>query len=158
MTVIRIYKMDENGQEVLYYDGNLIGRGENWILIRAVFEASDADIGPVVLARGDIFYEWFYTDRWYNVFRIHSTEGELKGWYCNITRPAHLQANMIWSDDLALDVFVAPCGTVHLLDEDEFAQLDLSHVEQEAAWQAVSRIRQIAAERTGPFGDTPPST
>ncbi|OQY20658.1 MAG: hypothetical protein B6I35_10355 [Anaerolineaceae bacterium 4572_32.2] len=46
------------------------------------------DLGYVALEPSDRWTECFYTDRWYNVFEIHAADDSLKGWYCNITRPA----------------------------------------------------------------------
>ena len=45
------------------------------------------------LRRGDRFIETYYTDRWYNIFEIHAREDDrLKGWYCNIAKPAVMEA------------------------------------------------------------------
>ena len=55
------------------------------------------------------------------------------------------------ADDLALDVFVdAEWRTMLVLDEDEFAALELPE-EQQAAWEAVEAIRRAVAECRSPF-------
>jgi hypothetical protein len=61
-----------------------------------------------VVRPGDHFYEHYYSERWYNIFEVRSAEGVLKGWYCNITRPARFEAKLVTSEDLELDLFVAP--------------------------------------------------
>ena len=62
--------------------------------------------------------EWFYSDRWYNVFRLEDVDDDrLKGWYCNIGRPARLGKAVVAYDDLALDVFVTPEGGVTVLQQ-----------------------------------------
>lgn len=153
---MRIYKLDEHGREVLHYDAELVQRGTHDVCVRAVF-AFEVDLGVVQFARGDIFTEWFYTDRWYNVFRVESgADGTLKGWYCNITRPAHITAEAVRADDLALDVFVDVRGTLHLLDEHEFAALTLSDEERRAAWDAVAQIRARVAQQLAPFEEINP--
>ena len=102
--------------------------------------------------RGDVFTEWFYSARWYNVFRIEDgASGALKGWYCNLTRPAQLGEQCVSADDLALDVFVRPDGALQLLDEDEYAELRLSALEHAAVLQAVEQIRQAVASGCAPF-------
>lgn len=150
--MIRVVKRDENGDSVWAYSGELLARGATWVCVRAPFNYADKDLGYVVFRRGDTFIEWHYSDRWYNVFEVYDVEiGNLKGWYCNITRPAVLEADLVYADDLALDVFVTPQGEILLDDEDEFAELNLPPDEQRAAWDAVAAIRRAVAERSMPF-------
>ncbi|MBZ0310724.1 MAG: DUF402 domain-containing protein [Anaerolineae bacterium] len=149
---ITVSKRDHNGQTKLEYTGEIIDRGETWVYLRAPFNFERVDMGFVVFVRGDMFTEWFYTDRWYNIFQINSREdGMLKGWYCNITRPAVLTHNTVGADDLALDLWVAPDGEVRLLDEDEFAALTLAPDEQTSALNAVTHLRQMIHQQTPPF-------
>ncbi|MEO0562990.1 MAG: DUF402 domain-containing protein [Chloroflexota bacterium] len=148
MSRITVYKLDASGKKLLSYPGEVVSRGETWVHLRAIFNVPDADIGPAVLYKGDIFDEWFYTDRYYNVFRVAAPNtGELRGWYCNITRPAVITEDSVSSDDLALDVFITADGEVHMLDEDEFEELALPVVEQEKVRDAVDEI--IARYRSG---------
>jgi len=147
-----VYKLDANGNEVLSYSGELMGRGANWVHIQAVFQPKQADIGPAVFHQGDVFHEWFYSDRWYNVFRVHNgTDGTLRGWYCNITRPAVITATDVRSDDLELDVFITPDEVFHVLDEDEFAALGLSKDERIQVLNTVDRIWAAYLHREPPF-------
>lgn len=104
------------------------------------------DLGYATFKRGDRFVEYFYTDRWYNVFTIYDRDdGAHKGWYCNICRPAQISKTAVRCDDLALDVWVDSDGRIVLLDEEEFAALDLSAPERELSHKAIGRIRQMAA-------------
>lgn len=152
MTPVRIYKLDAASKPVLHYDGVIVDRGTDWVYVKAIFQIDVADMGFVRFERGDVFHEWFYTNRWYNVFRIEDgTDGRLKGWYCNITRPATITANSIRADDLALDVYVMPDATLHILDEEEFTALGLPPHEQKQAWAAVDEIRRLVAQRAAPF-------
>lgn len=153
MSEITVTKRDHHGQPILSYRGNVLARGDNWICVEAVFSMKVADIGVMTFRRGDVMTEWFYTDRCYNVFKVQDGHGTLKGWYCNITRPAEINEAEVAADDLALDVFVAPDGTVTVLDADEFEALDLSQPEREAALAAVQEIRTLTASRSGPFSD-----
>ena len=106
----------------------------------------------MVFRRGDVMTEWFYDDRWYNVFKVEDDTGErLKGYYCNITRPAEISESTIAADDLALDVFVSPEGEITLLDEDDFAALPLTDEERQSAREAVEQIRTLLSKRESPF-------
>ncbi|MGQ9889191.1 MAG: DUF402 domain-containing protein [Aggregatilineales bacterium] len=154
MTPFTVYKRDHAGRVVWRYSGEVVARGATWVCLRAVFERDQADLGFVTLRRGDIFIEWFYADRWYNVFRVEEAgSGRLKGWYCNVTRPARIASDSVCADDLALDVFVMPDGSLRLLDQDEFEALDLTPNERAAALGAVEAIRSAVVARALPFGD-----
>jgi uncharacterized protein len=88
------------------------------------------------------------------VFVIYSADaapGTLKGWYCNITRPAQITAADVRADDLALDFFMRPDGEGFVLDEAEFEALPLTEVERTHAQAALQELQKLAAERSGPF-------
>lgn len=159
MTEITIYKCDHTGAAVWHYQGEVIEYAANFVCLTARFDRDLVDMGFVTFERGDVFTEWFYIDRWYNVFRIEDGHtGALKGWYCNVTRPAVIANGSVRADDLALDVFVMPNGSLALLDEDEFDDLDLPADERMAALRAVETIRHEVAQRVTPFHDIRPDT
>ncbi|MBL8117208.1 MAG: DUF402 domain-containing protein [Anaerolineae bacterium] len=152
MISIIVEKRDHQGNTVWQYPGEVIERGANYVCLRAVFDRVEANLGFVVFRQGDVFFEWFYDDRWYNIFQVH--EGDttiIKGWYCNITRPAHISDTMVAADDLELDVFVMPNGTIILLDEEEFDTLNLETDERMAALRAIQALQQRVAARETPF-------
>ena len=152
MTVVSVCKRTARGEVVLEYAGEVLERGAHHICVEAFFMFDDRDAGYVVYKRGDRFVEWHYSDRWYNVFQLYDRDdGRFKGWYCNISRPAVIEADRVCSDDLALDVFVSPSGDALILDEDEFGALDLSDEERRAARQAVESIRRAVRLREPPF-------
>lgn len=154
MTEFTIIKLDARGEYELSYEGVLRERTDSFICIDAVFSFADRDLGYIKLRRGDRFREWFYRDRWYNIFRIGDRDSNtLKGWYCNITRPPVIEPRQISAEDLCLDVFVYPDGRTLLLDEDDFADLSLPADEAEKAWQAVDAIRSLVDERLPPFDE-----
>jgi protein associated with RNAse G/E len=102
-------------------------------------------VGDAVFKRGDRLVETFYSDRWYNVFAVYDRDdGALKGWYCNVTRPATITDTAVSSDDLALDVWVSPDGAVTVLDEEEFAALELSDADRAMALDAVQQLLRLA--------------
>lgn len=149
-----VIKCDHNGEEQLRYSGHLLSRGPGWVCIEAPFSFRDRDLGYVCLRKGDLFTEWFYADRWYNIFRVADKDTRaLKGWYCNLTRPARIEEDWVSSDDLALDFFVDPDGATLLLDEDEYEALNLPAAEQAAVQAAIDTLRQLVATQSGPFAD-----
>lgn len=152
MSQITVIKRNHQGQEKLRYPGVVLARGPAWVCLEARFGFDDMTLEYVTLRRGDRFVEWFYSDRWYNVFKIHDVHSDkLKGWYCNITRPAEITPQIVAADDLALDLFVKPSGEWLLLDEDEFAAIPLTANERTAANDAVQRIYDLVKASRGPF-------
>jgi uncharacterized protein len=156
-SVITVSKRNHLGETVVQYQGEKVAAGPTWVCLRAVFEF-EKDLGVVEFRRGDLFTEWFYSDRWYNIFEVNAgTNGRLRGWYCNIARPAVISDHSVYADDLALDVFISPDGRVFILDEDEFADLDLPPDEEKAAFEAVKALRRLAPVLAMPFNRHAPS-
>lgn len=149
---ITICKLDHDGRETWRYTGRIIEQGATWVKIEAYFNRLDSDAGYVVFRQGDRFVEWFYTDRWYNIFEIHDVaDDHLKGYYCNITHPAIIEANKIGWPDLALDVWIDPKGNIQLLDEGDFTALPIDEVTRANAHHAVKELRAHIARREAPF-------
>ena len=154
MTAFTVIKLDARGDYELSYGGVLRERTDAFICVDAEFKFSDRDLGYIKLRRGDRFREWFYADRWFNIFRVRDGDtNALKGWYCNITRPPVIEARQVAAEDLCLDVFVYPDGRKLLLDEDDFAELNLPKDDVEKAWQAVDAIRRLVEKRLPPFDE-----
>lgn len=145
MKELTVYKLDENGNHVWEYPAIELERGDHVIRLEAFFNSDDLDLGFAVLARGDRFAEYFYNNRWYNVFAVHEGDSNrLKGWYCNVCRPAIFGETTIHCEDLALDVWVVPDGEPLILDEDEFAKLSITAEERAHCLGALSELMRLA--------------
>jgi hypothetical protein len=153
MSGITVIKRNIAGEETWRYSGQLLKRTENMLVLEALFNLDDFPFMGVILKRGDLFREVFFINRWYNVFEIHDRDdGVLKGWYCNISRPAVLEAeDCISFVDLALDLWVAPDGVQTVVDEDEFEALDM---DKQTRDQAIDALDQLKMK----FLSTQPST
>jgi hypothetical protein len=75
----------------------------------------------------------------------------LKGWYCNIARPARIEANHLFAEDLALDLIVDRRGKWWVADEAEFEALPISKDDRMRASQALTELQRLASAREGPF-------
>jgi len=149
---ITIHKLDAHGHEVTAYPTRLLERGSNWLRVEGSFDRDDVALDDWMVRRNDRMVEWFFEDRWYNVFAVHDGVSDaLKGWYCNITRPARLGPADVFAEDLALDLLVLPDGSCRVLDEDEFEALHLSPQDRAQALAALSGLKALAASRQGPF-------
>lgn len=159
MPTFTIRKLDLAGRETYAYPGALLARTPTSITLEAFFSRYERlDLGYAVFERGDRFVETFFTDRWYNIFEIYAAEtNHLKGWYCNLARPAVIEDGAeatpptVSAVDLALDVWVSPAGAAHVLDEAEFAALPLRPQEIGAVRAACAELLDLARHRAGPF-------
>ncbi len=149
-----IRKLDLSGREVFSYRGTVLERTATSVTVEAFFSRYDRlDLGYTVFERGDRFVEHFFADRWYNIFEVYAVDGQgLRGWYCNLTRPAIIRDHEVSAVDLALDVWVDPLGQAQVLDEAEFAALPLSADESRTVRAACAELLRLAADRADPFG------
>jgi predicted RNA-binding protein associated with RNAse of E/G family len=150
---IEVKKLNSRGHAVLSYQAELAERLPNGVVLDATWTWPTRDLGYVLFETGDRFIEYFYTDRWHNIFAIHSGEsGALKGWYCNVARPARISAQVVAAEDLILDVWVSPDGNWQILDEDEFAaDHTLDEPTREDALKALGVLLAQIAAREPPF-------
>ena len=151
MTDITVLKRNLNGEVTWQYEGRILKREANSVVLEASFNREDTPFMDVILKRGDCFVETFYTDRWYNIFEIYDRDdGRLKGWYCNIGYPAVLEKNIVSYIDLALDLWVATDGKQTVLDEDEFLELPLDVKVRALAYSALEELNQKFLNKTPP--------
>ena len=149
---ITVIKRNPAGEEVMRYQGVILRRDQTTITLEAEFNRADMPFMDTILRLGDRFVETYFTGRWYNIFEIHDPQdGRLKGWYCNIARPARMEAeDVIAYVDLALDLWVAPDGTQTVLDEDEFAALDLDAETKSRAQAALVELQKLFSNNQQP--------
>jgi len=80
-----------------------------------------------VIRRGTVSYEYYWLDRWYNVFRFHEADGEFRNYYCNVNMPPTFDGRTLDYVDLDLDVLVKRDWTYTILDSDEFEENAVKH-------------------------------
>ena len=143
--MISVRKRDENGLVTWEYTGEVLARGTNFVRLEARFNRVDMPFQGIMLKQGDRFVETFYTNHWYNIFEIHDRDDDaLKGWYCNVGRPA------VWDEpdaisymDLELDLWVTPDGRQTILDEPEFERAELDVFTRGQALQALAELQEL---------------
>lgn len=150
---IQVHKLDHEGREVWRYRGRELRRTESTLVLEATFDREAARLGPLTIEPGDRLVETFHADRWFNVFAVHDGQGgALKGWYVNIARPARIEADHVYQEDLALDLVVsANLSQIQILDNDEFEALDLSPGEAGKARRALTQLLTKADRGEPPF-------
>jgi protein associated with RNAse G/E len=122
---VHVRKLRPDGSQAYAWDGSVLRCDEQGIVLQAEFNVPLRELGYVTLRQGDVFVEFYYWDRWFNVFQVSQPDGTLKGWYANLGRPAELDAatGVLSYVDLALDVWANPDNSHVVLDEDELDEL-----------------------------------
>jgi predicted RNA-binding protein associated with RNAse of E/G family len=151
-TNLMIHKLDEKGNELWAYEAIKLEQNDTQITLDAFFDRDAVDIAGLQLRRGDRFVETFYFDRWYNIFAIYQKESNrFKGWYCNIARPAWLERNHLYAEDLALDLVVLPDRRMTVVDRVEFDALIIPAVDRTKALEALDDLIDSAQNMVDPF-------
>jgi uncharacterized protein len=154
--MITVVKQNPLGEVKIQYKGEVVERLSHGVIISAYWQHAAKDLDYTRFEPGDRFIEYYYTDRWFNIFDISAPDGTRKGWYCNIAEPASIYNDSIEQIDLLLDVWVNPEGKILLLDEDEFdADTTLSDEQRNGARQGLHDLLELIAARKAPF-DAPP--
>lgn len=132
-----------------------MARDENLLHLRGVFASRVEHQFIGVIEAGTISFEYFWPDRWYNVFRFHGAGGDLMYFYCNINMPPVVSDRRLDFVDLDIDIVIRPDGSVQVLDEDEFAAASVrfgySPEIVEKVKEARSEILQLLENREFPF-------
>ena len=128
---VHVRKLKPGGKLDYAWDGAVLRCDDSGVVVRAEFNVEIVEREWATFRRGDIFVEFYYFDRWFNVFQISAPDGTLKGWYANVGLPAELDpaTGQMHYVDLALDVWTRPDGEFVVLDQDEFDELLAQHAD-----------------------------
>jgi hypothetical protein len=107
------------------------------------------------IASGTHSLEYYWLDRWYNVFRFARPDGALRNYYCNVNVPPTFDGETLSYVDLDLDILVGPDFSYQILDVDDFernAERYGYSVEVQAnARRAVDELVRMIGSREFPF-------
>jgi len=66
--------------------------------------------------------QYFWREKWFNIFAHINPDGSFSRWYCNVATPAKFDGKELTFTDLDLDLSVLPDGKYEVLDRDEFEE------------------------------------
>ena len=115
---IRVLKYD--GAEHRRWRATLSRRDDSLLILDAQFEDEVEHDLLGRIGRGMRTIEYYWLDRWYNVFRFLETDGSTKLFYCNVNMPPVLSDGTLIYIDLDIDVLVQPDFSYQVLDLEEF--------------------------------------
>jgi predicted RNA-binding protein associated with RNAse of E/G family len=108
--------------------------------------------GRTVLERASPVVWLTFPGAHHDIGRFHTPDGVFTGYYANVLTPVEMEGDGdggdVWhTTDLFLDVFVAPNGTVHLLDQEELAEaLSRRWIPQALATTALKEAERLVRE------------
>jgi protein associated with RNAse G/E len=150
---VRVLKYD--GTEYRRWSATLARRDESLIVLGAAFEDEVEHHLLGNIRRGTRTIEYYWFDRWYNIFRFLEIDGATKLFYCNVNMPPEISGGVLSYIDLDIDVMVRPDFSYQVLDLEEFAAnaARYSYPEQVRAQthKAVAELTSMIETRQFPF-------
>jgi len=129
---LTVVKLAPDGSEVTRYPGvvTAAGAAAPWVAVAATWVTRVVDLDGLTFVPGDRLVEFFSPVDPFNVFAVFTPEGDLRGWYANVTHPSWIEPvtdppTLFWHD-LYVDVVALPDGRVTVRDEDELAESGLA--------------------------------
>jgi protein associated with RNAse G/E len=153
MVTVRANKYDGSAHrswsaEILRYEGALL-------VLNAVFAEEVRHDLLGTIERGTLSLEYYWLDRWYNIFRFQQPTGELRNYYCNVNIPPQFDGEVLSYIDLDIDILVNADFSYQILDQDEFEQnaaaYGYSDDVLEQARRAVAELKSLIETRSFPF-------
>ncbi len=154
---IRVLKYDAT--EYRRWNARVARREGPLIVLDAEFEF---DVKHHLL--GDIRHgtrtiEYYWLDRWYNVFRFLEDDGKTRLYYCNVNMPPTFENDTLSYIDLDIDILVQPDLSYQVLDLEEFeanaARYRYSEEIKSQARLSIDQLISMIETRQFPFGENP---
>ena len=127
------------------------------LVLDAVFEDVVKHDLLGTIAPGTISTEYYWLDRWYNVFRFSDPDGQLQNYYCNVNQPPTFHEHVLRYIDLDIDVLVAPDLTYKILDVEDFEENARRYAYpdevQANAHRALAELTGLIEARAFPFNE-----
>ena len=153
--LVRAFKYD--GREHRSWSAQVLRLEGSLITLDARFSEEIIHEALGTIAVGTHSLEYYWGDRWFNVFRFAEPNAELRNYYCNVNMPPTFDGETLSYVDLDLDILVQPDFSYQILDADDFernAQRYAYPAEVEAnARRAVDELVGMIETREFPFNE-----
>ena len=152
---VRVLKYD--GTEYRRWKASLAQQEDSLLVLDAEFEFDVQHQLLGEIKRGTRTIEYYWLDRWYNIFRFLDEDGRTRMFYCNVNIPPAYADSTLSYVDLDIDVLVQPDLSYQVLDQDEFEKhAELFGYDEKTRRQAHSAVADLIAmieTRQFPFVD-----
>jgi protein associated with RNAse G/E len=150
---VRACKYD--GSEHRRWLATLWRQEETLLILDARFEEEIQHDLLGTIAVGTTSVEYYWLDRWYNVFRFSDPSGALRSYYCNINVPPTFDGRLLSYVDLDTDILVQPDFSYRVLDLEEFeqnaARYGYTNEVRQNAERALAELMTLIETRQFPF-------
>lgn len=130
---------------------------DSLLILDAVFDEEIEHDLIGTIACGTVSTEYYWLDRWYNVFRFSDRSGTLNSFYCNVNMPPSFDGHVLQYIDLDIDVLVRPDFSYQVLDLEDFEvnarTYNYSPEVQENAYAALAELSRLIETRSFPFDE-----
>lgn len=156
---VRVESLKSDGRLHRGWPAQLVLRDGPLVVLEGVFETEVRHALLGTIPAGTLSTEFYWTDRWYSVFRFRDPSGALRCHYCNVNRPAEFVDGVLSFVDLDIDVLVAPDFSHTVLDEDEFeihaAEFGYDERLRARVRESLAELLRLIEARAFPFDGTP---
>ena len=151
--VVRVLKYD--GAQHRVWHARVAERKGSLLVLDAVFEEEVRHSQLGLIRRGTVSIEYYWLDRWYNVFRFLEPSGRVRNFYCNVNMPPEFNGHTLSYVDLDIDIVVRPDFSYEILDMDEFEvnaeRYNYPADVRDGAHRALEELLSLIERRAFPF-------
>ena len=137
------------------WNAELLSKENSMLLLVGEFEKQVEHSHLGVIRRKTVSYEYYWLDRWYNVFRFHEPDGSLRNFYCNVNLPPTFENGVLDYIDLDIDVLVWKDFSLSVLDLDEFAENAKKYhypiAIRDKAFESLAELKIMISKKIFPF-------
>ena len=155
MITVRAHKHD--GSQHRSWPAHIVRQDGFLLVLDAEFaeEVQHELLGTIL--SGTLSVEYYWLDRWYNIFRFSHPTGELRNYYCNVNVPPLFDGQILSYVDLDIDILVNIDFSYSILDLEEFDQnaerYGYSPEIRQNAGRAVKELIELIESRSFPFSE-----
>ena len=153
--IVQTYKYD--GSEHRRWSASIQRQEGSLLVLDACFDEDIKHDLIGTIARGTISTEYYWLDRWFNIFRFATPAGSLQSYYCNINVPPVFEGRTLNYIDLDIDILVQPDLSYRVLDREDFesnaARFGYSDDVRRHAEEALNEVIALIESRTFPFNE-----
>ncbi len=147
------------------YDGSLhrtwkaelVSQNAGLLIFTGVFESDVEHPHLGSIRSGTISQEYYWTGKYFNVFKFHEPTGEFRNYYCNISLLPVFDRSTLDYIDLDVDIVLWSDRRVDILDFDEFLEnargFGYSAETHRIVLKAIGDLSEMIQARAFPFDD-----
>lgn len=153
--IVTINSRKFDGQIHRSWRAELISETTSLLTFVGEFEKEVVHPSLGVIRRKTMSFEFYWLNLWFNVFRFHEPDGELRNFYCNVNMPPRFVNRTLDYVDLDLDILVWKDFSYEILDVEEFRENSEKYQYDEItineAEKSLERLKVMIEKKIFPF-------